>query len=222
MPTLAKKTGVKSFDDLIRISGLIHGTDVWFNNGENNIDRTSAELSDIISCRDDVMLYLERKGYDRKAAFKISEDVRKGKGITKEVCEEMSDKGIPNWYINSCNSIKYLFLRAHCASYVLLAYRVAYYKAHYPLEFYCAYFSMNADRFDSDLLVNNADVLYQEIEGFKNSEESHFNTQKLDMMEVCQEMYDSGFEFVSDYIKNDTFEGFFIENGKLRPKLRYK
>ncbi len=217
--SIIRKTGVKSFDDLIRISGFIHGTDVWFNNGEDNIDK--AGLSGIISCRDDITLYLERKGFDRKAAFKIAEDVRKGKGITTEVCVEMSDKGIPDWYIDSCNAIKYLFPRAHCASYVLIAYRVAYYKAHYPLEFYCSYFSINADRFDSDLLVNNADVLYQEIERFKNSEESHFNTQKLDMMEVCQEMYDSGFEFVSDSIKNESFDCFFIEDGKLRPKLRY-
>lgn len=218
---LMYKIDMDSFDNLIRISGFAHGTDVWYENGENLIEE-GIKISDIVSCRDDVMLYLVSRGLEKNEAFRISERIRKGMGLTDDQYNMLVDNGVEKWRLDSWNKIKYLFPRAHCASYVLIAYRVAYYKAHYPLEFYCAYFSMNADRFDSDLLVNNADVLYQKIERLKNSKELSFNTQKLDMMEVCQEMYDSGFEFVSDYIKNDTFESFFIEDGKLRPKLRYK
>lgn len=132
---MMKVTGVNSFDDLIRISGLSHGTDVWIGNGEYAIE-DGVKLSDLISTRDDIAIYLERCGYDRREAFKIAERVRKGKGLTEEQEEEMYQKGIPDWYIESCNTVKYLFPRAHALSYVLLAYRVAYFKAHRPLEFY--------------------------------------------------------------------------------------
>lgn len=219
---IMKKTDVDCFDDLIRICGLSHGTDAWENNGEYDIEETSIKLSDIISARDDITLYLEKKGYDRKQAFKIAERVRKGKGLTDEQVEEMLNNGVPDWFIDSCNTVKYLITRAHTTSYTLLAYRVAYYKAHYPLEFYCAYFSINADRFDADLLINNADVLYEKINELKNSDDKYHKSYQLDMMEVCQEMYENGFEFISEHIKNDTFESFFIEDGKLRPKLKCK
>jgi len=215
---MMKITGVNSFDDLIRISGLSHGTDVWLGNGEYAIE-DGVKLSDLISTRDDIAIYLERCDYNRREAFKIAERVRKGKGLTEEQEEEMCQKGIPDWYIESCNTVKYLFPRAHALSYVLLAYRVAYYKAHRPLEFYCAYFTMNADRFDADLLINNSAELKEMIMEYKESDE----TSKRDMryvMEVCQEMYDTGYRFVSEKIKNEKFESFFIEDGKIRPKLK--
>lgn len=217
---MMKTTGAKSFDDLIRISGLSHGTGTWLETGEYDIEQDEVELSDLISSRDDVMIYLQRNGYNRKEAFKISERVRKGKGLTEEQEEEMYQKGIPEWYIDSCNTVKYLFPRAHAASYVLLAYRVAYYKAHYPLEFYCAYFTLHADEFDADLLINNSFELSNKIKEFKESAEPSKRDLKY-VMETCQEMYDAGFNFVSDRIKNDSFESFFIEDGKLRPKLKY-
>jgi len=216
---MMKKTGVNCFDDLIRISGLSHGTDVWLDNGECAIEE-GVKLSDLISTRDDVTVYLERNGYNRKEAFKISERVRKGKGLTEEQEEEMYQKGIQEWYIDSCNTVKYLFPRAHAASYVLLAYRVAYYKAHYPLEFYCAYFTMHADKFDADLFINNSSELKEKIIEYKESDESSKREMRY-IMETCQEMYDAGFKFVSDTIKNDSFESFFVEDGKLRPKLKY-
>lgn len=174
----------------------------------------------MISTRDDITIYLERCGYDRREAFKIAERVRKGKGLTEEQEEEMYQKGIPDWYIESCNTVKYLFPRAHALSYVLLAYLVAYFKAHRPLEFYCAYFTMNADRFDADLLINNSAELKEKIMEYKESDESSKRDMRY-VMEVCQEMYDAGYGFAYDKIKNEKFESFFIEDGKIRPKLKY-
>lgn len=214
------KTGVHSFDDLIRISGLSRGMDVWIGNGEYDIQEGNIKLSDIISTRDDITLYLEKNGYGRKEAFKIAERVRKGIGLTEEQKEEMYQNEIPEWYIDSCNIVKYLIPRAYAASGALLAYRVAYYKAHYPLEFYCAYFTLHADEFDADLLVNNSLDLKKKIAEYKESQE-HLERELVDIMEVCQEMYGAGFNFVSDTIKNDSFESFLIEDGKLRPKLKY-
>ena len=216
---MMETTGINSFDDLIRISALSHGTDVWLGNGECAIEE-GVKLSDLISTRDDITLYLRKNGYENIEAFKIAERVRKGKGLTEEQEEEMHQKGIPGWYIDSCNTVKYLFPRAHAASYVLLAYRVAYYKAHYPLEFYCAYFTMHADEFDADLLINNSSKLSEKIIEYKESDESSKREMRY-VMEVCQEMYDAGFKFVSNAIKNDSFESFFIEDDKLRPKLKY-
>ena len=218
---IMKKTDINSFDELIKILGLSHGTDAWENNAEYYAECPDFNLSDIISTRDDITLYLRKNGYEQKEAFRIAERVRKGMGLTKEQTSEMLNNGVPDWFIDSCNTVKYLITRAHTASYALLAYRVAYYKAHYPLEFYCSYFSINADRFDADLLINNADVLYEKINELKNSNDKYHKSYQLDMMEVCQEMYENGFEFISEHIKNDKFESFFIEDGKLRPKLKY-
>ncbi len=217
---IMKKIDINCFEDLIKILGLSHGTNAWENNTEYYVENPDVKLSDIISTRDDVTIYLEKKGYDRKKAFKIAERVRKGMGLTDEQVEEMLNNDVPDWFIDSCNTVKYLITRAHVTSYALLAYRVAYYKAHYPLEFYCSYFSINADRFDADLLINNADVLYEKINELKNSDDKYNKSSLLDMMEVCQEMYENGLEFVSEHINNDTFESFFIEDGKLRPKLK--
>lgn len=133
MPAAEKIT----FDTLIRISGLSHGTGVWTENGENLIKKGKS-ISDIISCRDDVMLFLLRKGIDRETAYKISERIRKGKGLTVDQYFDLRKYGLEKWRLNSWNKIKYLFPRAHAASYVLCAYRIAYYKAHYPQAFYKA------------------------------------------------------------------------------------
>lgn len=215
---MMETTGINSFDDLIRISGLSHGTGAWFGNGECAIEE-GVKLSDLISTRDDITSYLCKNGYENKEAFKIAEMVRKGKGLTKEQEEEMYQNGIPEWYIDSCNTVKYLFPRAHTASYILLAYRVAYYKAHYPLEFYCAYFTVNADRFDADLLINNSDELKDRIAEYRESDE-YSKQEKRYLMEVCQEMYEAGFDFVSDKINSGKIEGFSIENCKLRPETK--
>lgn len=211
------KVKTYSFDNLIRISGLSHGTDVWYDNGENLVSE-GKELTDIVSCRDDVMLYLISQGFEREEAYKISEGIRKGKGLTEEQYDMLINRGIEKWRLDSWNKIKYSFPRAHAASYVLLAYRVAYYKAHFPLEFYCAYFNINVDDFDAERLINNAKELPQKIKKLKEKKElSAQEEYLLTYMKVCQEMYDFGYKFVAGNIKNKKFDSFCIENGMLKP-----
>ena len=130
------------------------------------------------------------------------------------------NEGVEKWRLDSWNKIKYSFPRAHAASYVLLAYRIAYYKAHYPLEFYCAYYTTKANIFDADILINNASELPKEISKLKESSARSSKLDLLTLMEVCQEMYDAGFKFVSDAIKHETFESFYIDDGKIRPKVK--
>lgn len=210
--------GQFTFDNLIRISGACHGTGVWDENGSKLI-QDGKTISEITSCRDDVMLYLVSQDVDRNEAYTISERIRKGKGLTEIQYSELLDMGVERWRLDSWNKIKYSFPRAHAASYVWYAYKIAYYKAHFPLEFYCAYFSAYVDDFDVDVLINNSDCLEKEITKLSAESSQWSNYRKLDMMEVCKEMYDKGFEFVSKHINNEPISGFFIENGKLRPKV---
>ena len=216
---LMSKINTDTFDNLIRISGLSHGTDVWYDNGENLIEE-GVKISDIVSCRDDVMLYLITLGLERKEAFRISDRIRKGKGLTEEQYCMLLNEGVEEWRLESWNKIKYSFPRAHAASYVLLSYRIAYYKAHYPLEFYAAYYTINAELFNADTLINNAEELPNEIQKINNSKSRSKNLDLLALMEVCQEMYDEGYKFVSDKIKKEKFTSFFVEDGKIRPRIK--
>lgn len=213
------KVKTYSFDNLIRISGLSHGTDVWYDNGEMLIAE-GKELFDIVSCRDDVMLYLISRSLERKEAFKISERIRKGQGLTAAQYNMLISEGVENWRLDSWCKIMYSFPRAHAASYVLLAYRVAYYKAHFPLEFYCAYFNINANMFDADLFVNNAKDLPQVIQKMKG-EQKYYHSDLIMLMQVCQEMYEAGYRFISDKIKNMKYDRFCIENGMLKPEIKH-
>lgn len=208
----------KTFDDLIRISAASHGTDVWTDNADVIVEN-GIPFSETVSARDDVMLYLIKNEFDRNEAYKISERLRKGKGLTEEQYDDLLERGVEQWRLDSWNKIRYSFPRAHAANYVLMAYRIAYFKAHYPLEFYCAFFSVNSYLFNADVLINEKGELKQRIEDMADETEYGCDS-KFMMMQVCQEMYDKGFDFVSDKIKNESFEGFFIEDGKLRPKLK--
>lgn len=216
---LMSKINTDTFDNLIRISGLSHGTDVWYDNGENLIEE-GVKISDIVSCRDDVMLYLITLGLERKEAFRISDRIRKGKGLSEEQYCMLLNEGVEEWRLESWNKIKYSFPRSHAASYVLLAYRIAYYKAHYPLEFYAAYFTINSELFNADILINNAEELPKEIQKINNSKSRTNKLDLLALMEVCQEMYDAGYKFVSDKIKKEKFTSFFVEDGKIRPRIK--
>lgn len=216
---LMSKIDTDTFDNLIRISGLSHGTDVWYDNGENLIEE-GVKISDIVSCRDDVMLYLITLGLERKEAFRISDRIRKGKGLTEEQYCMLLNEGVEEWRLESWNKIKYSFPRAHATSYVLLSYRIAYYKAHYPLEFYAAYFTINSELFNADILINNAEELPKEIQKINNSKSRTNKLDLLALMEVCQEMYDAGYKFVSDKIKKEKFTSFFVEDGKIRPRIK--
>lgn len=208
-----------TFDKLIRVSGISHGTGVWDENGCALI-YGGRNIDEIVSCRDDVMLHLVSRGIERNVAYSISERIRKGKGLSSEIRDDLLDSGIEKWRLDSWDKIKYSFPRAHSAVYALSSYRIAYYKTHFPLEFYCAYFTAYVDDFDADLLINNAQKLETEITKLCENMTSWNSYRKLEMMEVCQEMYDKGYSFVSDNIKNVRFESFFIENGMLRPRIK--
>ena len=141
------------FSDLVRISGFSHGTDVWLHNAQDLIRAGTCTLHDAISARDDIMMYLIHKGVDPLLSFKTMESVRKGTGIKPEIVEKLKAGGVPDWYIESCQKIKYLFPRAHCVAYVMMAFRIAYYKVHYPAAFYRAYFSLYAQPSDLNVIT---------------------------------------------------------------------
>ena len=203
-----------SFDNLIRIFGLSQGTGVWSKNGEQLILK-GKKLSDIVSFRDDVMLYLISRGIERKEAHKISERIRRGRRLTEEQYDMLISKGVEKWRLDSWNKIQYSIPRARAASHVLLAYRLAYYKAHFPLEFYCAYFNIHVDDFNPEILINKAQELPGKAPKITNRKSSLYA-----LMKVCQEMYDSGYKFTVDQIQKGKIEKFSIENGMLKPKMK--
>ena len=213
-----KPTG---FSELVRVSGFSHGTNVWLNNAQELIRSGTAKVSETISARDDIMLYLIHKDLEPGLAFKIMECVRKGKGLSPEQCEAMRVKSVPEWYIDSCQKIKYMFPKAHAVAYVLMAYRIAYCKVHYPLAFYAAYFSIRADDFDADLIVQGKEVIknrLRELEQLGNKasvKEKSLQT----ILEVALEMYLRGFRLYSiDLYKSDPIR-FQVKEGGLLPPL---
>jgi len=191
-------TKPKTFSELVRISGLSHGTDVWLNNAQDIIQKGIATLSQAICTRDDIMVYLINHGLPNGKSFKIMESVRKGKGLTEEMEELMNEHKIPKWYIDSCKKIKYMFPKAHAVAYVTMAYRIAYCKVHYPKEFYATYFTVRADDFDFILMGHGKEELLrnkQLIES-KGNEMSDKEKNVITIMEVCNEMYARGLSFL--------------------------
>ncbi|QXM06109.1 PolC-type DNA polymerase III [Crassaminicella indica] len=211
-----------TFAELVRISGLSHGTDVWLNNAQDLVRQNVAPLKEVISTRDDIMNYLIYKGLPPKASFKIMEKVRKGKGLTPEDEAMMKENNVPQWYIDSCNKIKYMFPKAHAVAYVMMSFRIAYFKVHYPLAFYATYFTTKASDFDAELVVKGKEIVKNKI---KELEELGNNvTQKekdlLTVLEVVYEMYCRGFGFLPvDIYKSDS-DKFIILEDKLLPPLR--
>ena len=157
----------QSVADLIRISGLAHGTDVWRNNIRDLVLDGTCTLKDAVCCRDDIMLYLIEKGIEQSLAFEIMESVRKGKGIKNNYIELLKNHNVPDWYIDSCNKIKYMFPKAHAAAYVTAALRIAYYKVHYKTEYYATYFTIRKDGFFYDLMVVDKEKIHYEINRIK-------------------------------------------------------
>ena len=157
----------KTFNDLVIISGLAHGTDVFNGNARNLITDKVATVDEVIGCRDDIMTYLIAKGIDALIAFKIMEDVRKGKKLTKEYAELMRTVNVPEFYIDSCNKIKYLFPKAHAVAYVTMAVRVAYFKVHHPLAYYATYFSLRSKQYDYELMLADGKTIYQQLQRYK-------------------------------------------------------
>ena len=217
-----------TFDELIRISGLSHGTDVWLGNAQTLIEQGIVTLKEAICCRDDIMVYLMQKGVPPDKAFKIMETVRKGKALKDPAKWEefkgiMKQYDIPDWYIKSCEKIKYMFPKAHAAAYVTNAFRIAWFKVHIPLAYYAAYYSIRAKAFDAQWMIfgkEKAKNKMKEIE-IKNQKKEATKAE-LDMyddLEIVLEMYERGFEFLPvDLYESDSTK-FKIQDNKLRPPL---
>ncbi|MBQ8343747.1 MAG: PolC-type DNA polymerase III, partial [Clostridia bacterium] len=208
----------KNFSDLLQISGLSHGTDVWLGNAQDLIKNGTCTISEVVGTRDSIMIYLIYNGLDKSMAFKIMEDVRKGKGVKPEYEEEMIAKGIPDWYISSCKKIKYMFPKAHAVAYDISAIRLGWYKIYYPLEFYAAYLTVAPGGFESTMVANGKRGI---LDRLKEIEEKGMDaTQKeKDMVVALQLAYEClarNIEFLPvDFYKSDAFK-FLPENGKIR------
>ena len=211
----------QSFSDLIRISGLSHGTDVWLNNAQRFIKEGKATISTAICTRDDIMLYLIQMGVEPSLSFTIMESVRKGKGLKPEWIEAMKAQGVEDWYIESCTLIKYMFPKAHAAAYVMMAWRIAYCKINYPLAYYAAYFSIRASAFSYELMCQGKERLAYYMADYKRRSDSLSKKEQDTMkdMHIVQEMYARGFEFLPIDIYRAKAHHFQIIDGKLMPSL---
>ncbi len=212
------------FTDLVRIAGLAHGTDVWLGNAQDLIVQGIATITTAICTRDDIMVYLIHKGLDPAESFTIMERVRKGV-VAKGKCDEwptykehMKEHGVPDWYIGSCEKIKYMFPKAHAAAYVMMAWRVAYCKIYYPLEYYAAFFSIRAGGFDYELMCMGKSKCEQHIKEFKAKDNpSATDKEVLIALRLVQEMYARGFDFLPMDLYQSDARYFKIVDGKLLP-----
>ena len=214
-------TKPQSFSDLVRISGLSHGTDVWLGNAQTLIEEGKATISTAICTRDDIMIYLIGKGLDSELSFTIMESVRKGKGLKPEWEEEMLRHDVPDWYIWSCKKIKYMFPKAHAAAYVMMAFRIAWYKIFYPLAYYAAYFSIRASAFSYELMCLGQEKLEHYLDDYKKRGDSLSKKEQdsLKDMKIVQEMYARGYEFLPLDLYQADARRFRILDGKLMPSL---
>lgn len=216
---MLEETKPSTFSELIQISGLSHGTDVWLGNAQELIQNKICELSDVIGCRDDIMVYLIYQGLEPSLAFKIMESVRKGKGLTPEFEAEMKAKNVPDWYIDSCKKIKYMFPKAHAAAYVLMALRIAYFKVHHPLFYYAAYFTVRATDYDLTTMTKGSASIRAQIKEInaKGLDASPKEKSLLTVLEIALEMCERGFYFAKpDLYKSDAAQ-FIIEGNSLIP-----
>ena len=220
-------TQPKEFSDLVRIAGLSHGTDVWLGNAQTLIQEKKATISTAICTRDDIMIYLIGMGLDSEESFKIMENVRKGI-VAKGKCDkwpewkqDMIDHNVPDWYIWSCEKIKYMFPKAHAAAYVMMAWRIAYCKVFYPLAYYAAYFSIRATAFSYELMCQGKEKLegYMHEYEKRKDELSKKEQDTYKDMRLVQEMYARGFEFLPLDIYKSKPHHFQIVDGKLLPAL---
>lgn len=211
------ETRPKSFADLVRISGLSHGTDVWLNNARDWIEQKKATLSEVIACRDDIMNYLIKMGMNASKAFKIMENVRKGKGLSEEDEKLMRELKVPEWYIESCKRIKYLFPKAHAAAYVSMAFRIAYFKVHHPLAFYAVFFTLKGEEFDIDAALRGPELIRKRLMELSSIGEKDVRDKAAETtLEVMLEMFARGFSLLPPNINKSHARLFLIEGNKLR------
>ena len=224
---MVDETHPTTFAELLQLSGLSHGTDVWLGNAQDLIKQGIADLSTVIGCRDDIMVYLMHAGLEPKMAFTIMERVRKGLWlkISEEerngYIEAMKANKVPEWYIESCGKIKYMFPKAHAAAYVMMALRVAYFKVHHPIYYYCAYFSIRAKAFDIKTMGAGLDAIKRRMEEIsekrKNNEASNVEIDLYTTLEIVNEMWERGFKFGKLDLYRSQATEFLIDGDTLIP-----
>ncbi len=195
---MLEETKPTSFGELVKISGLSHGTDVWLNNAQDLVKKDICEFKEVIGCRDDIMVYLQYQGLEPKLAFTIMESVRKGKGLKQEWENEMKKNSVPDWYIDSCKKIKYMFPKAHATAYVLMAMRIAWFKLYKPLYFYSAYFSKRADQFDLEAMLGGENAVRAKLDELSKIPKKTATEAKLGTtLELVLEMLCRGISFIN-------------------------
>ena len=207
----------KSFFDLLQISGLSHGTDVWLGNGKDLIDNGTCTISELIACRDDIMTYLILKGMDPAESFSIMEGVRKGKGIKPEKEQEMRDHGVPDWYIDSCKKIKYMFPKAHAVAYSMAAQRLGWFKLYYPAHFYAAYYTVSGNDFDLEWMAGGVEKNFLHMKDIiaQGKKASPKDQKSVGLYEIVDEMYHRGIGFTIPNIMTSHATRYLVmEDGK--------
>ncbi len=219
-----EQTRPRSFEELVRIAGLTHGTDVWLNNAEPLVINKIAKLSEVLCTRDDIMNYLIAHGMPASISFSIMERVRKGRGLTPEMEQAMADGAIPAWFVDSCHKIKYMFPRGHAVAYAMMSFRIAYYKVHYPAEFYAVYYTVRADAFDvtsasggAERVLKNIKELEKQGQQTKETAEKKRIKELQTILEVVYEMNLRGVELLPVDIYRSGATKFAIESGGIRP-----
>ncbi len=219
---MLEQTKPETFSELLQISGLSHGTDVWLGNAQELINKHDIPLSDVIGTRDDIMVYLQYKGVEDSLAFNIMEYVRKGRGIPDEWQEEMRAHDVPEWYIESCLKIKYMFPKAHAAAYIIMALRIAYFKVHYPLYYYATFFSVRAKDFDLTAMTSGKTALKAKIEEIYNKgmDATPKENTLVVALEVANEMLERGFDIKMVDLNKSAAHDFIIEGDSLIAPFR--
>lgn len=215
---MLRDTNPQTFSDLVRISGLSHGTDVWVNNAQDLVRNNTVTIKEVIATRDDIMNYLIQMKLEPLTSFKIMENVRKGKGLKEDEIKIMKENDVPDWYINSCQTIQYMFPKAHAVAYVMMSVRIAYFKVHQPLAFYATYFSTKVDDFDAELICKGIEVVrakMKEIDGIEKPTKKELDLGGL--LEIADEMYSRGYSFRKVDLMLSDAEQFKIVDGKILP-----
>jgi DNA polymerase-3 subunit alpha (Gram-positive type) len=222
---MLRDTKPTKFEHLARLSGLAHGTDVWLGNAQDLIKKGTANLSTVISTRDDMLNDLVAQKMDEALSFKIMESVRKGKGLTPEFEKALAEAKIPTWYVDSCRKIKYIFPKAHAVAYCIMSFRIAYFKVHYPLAFYADYFTNKSSGFDATVACGGLGKVKEHIKNVKAMEKpTNKELDEVSVLEVAAEMYARGFKFLPVDLYQSTSHQFKIEKNAdgmdcLRPPL---
>lgn len=215
------ETRPKTFSELVRISGLSHGTNVWTGNAQEIIKEGTADLANVIACRDDIMVYLIQKGLEPGDAFRLMEQVRKGKGLSDEDGALMKEHGVPQWYVDSCQKISYMFPKAHAVAYVTMAFRIAYFKVHHPEAYYAAYFTVRAAEFDADLVIQGEAAIRKEIASVeaKGNEATAKERNVVTILEIVLEALSRGIVFLPVHLYESDHRRFLVTANGLRPPL---